>query len=221
MRRMFLLLFVLKILSSSPYVCFLLLVATCTFDEDGAKAAIIDIMQELILGARWEEMLGKLKAGNNVSSVCGNIFKNGEPTYSCRECSMDPTCVLCSSCFKKSTHRNHKYKMSTSYGGGCCDCGDPEAWKKDFCCEDHAAVEKPEVDNLITDEMKEICQVVFRAILAYCVTVLQVDSDANFPDIDSETNSVEDVYCTLLYNDETHTFDQVRKQLPRVFKDFF
>jgi E3 ubiquitin-protein ligase UBR2 len=100
--------------------------------------------------------------------------------------------------------------MSTSYGGGCCDCGDPEAWKKDFCCEDHAAVEKPELEGLITDEMKEICNVVFRAILAYCVSMLQVDSDANFPDIDSETNSVEDIYCTLLYNDETHTFDQVR-----------
>lgn len=100
--------------------------------------------------------------------------------------------------------------MSTSYGGGCCDCGDPEAWKKDFCCEDHEAVEKPEVDALITDEMKEICQVVFRAVLAYCVNMLQTDSDANFPDMDKETNSVEDVYCTLLYNDETHTFDQVK-----------
>lgn len=99
--------------------------------------------------------------------------------------------------------------MSTSYGGGCCDCGDPEAWKKDFCCEDHAAVEKPEVDALVTDEMKEVCHVVFRAVLAYCISMLQIDSDANFPEMDSETNSVEDVYCTLLYNDETHTFDQV------------
>jgi E3 ubiquitin-protein ligase UBR2 len=168
-------------------------------------------MQELILGARWEETMEKLKAGINVSSVCGAIFKNGEPTYSCRECSMDPTCVLCANCFKKSTHRTHKYKMSTSYGGGCCDCGDPEAWKKDFSCEDHAAVEKPEVDALITDDMKEICQVVFRAVLAYCINMLQIDSDASFPDMESETNSVEDIYCTLLYNDETHTFDQVIK----------
>ena len=102
--------------------------------------------------------------------------------------------------------------MSTSYGGGCCDCGDQEAWKKDYFCEDHAPVEKPEVDSLITDDMKDICEVVFRAVLTYCVTMLQVDSDANLPDIDSETNSVEDVYCTLLYNDETHTFDQVREK---------
>lgn len=200
--------FRLRLINAICPFCFL--VGTCSFDEDGAKVAIIDIMQELILGARWEETLTKLKAGNNVSSVCGSIFKNGVPTYSCRECSMDPTCVMCANCFKKSTHRTHKYKMSTSYGGGCCDCGDPEAWKKDFCCEDHAMVEKPEVDALITDEMKEVCHVVFRAVLAYCVSMLQIDSDANVPDIDNETNSIEDVYCTLLYNDETHTFDQVR-----------
>lgn len=193
-------------------------IGTCIFDDEGAKAAIIDIVQELILGARWQETMTKLKASNNVSSVCGNIFKNGEPTYSCRECSMDPTCVLCSSCFKKSTHRTHKYKMSTSYGGGCCDCGDSEAWKKDFSCEDHAAVEKPEVDGLITDEMKEICQIVFRAVLAYSVNMLQIDSDANFPDADSEINPVEDVYCTLLYNDETHIFDQVISTLTSTIK---
>jgi len=184
-------------------------VGSCTFDEEGAKAAIIDIMQELMLGARWEETLSKLKLGNNVSSVCGSIFKNGEPTYSCRECSMDPTCVLCSNCFKKSTHRSHKYKMSTSCGGGCCDCGDPEAWKKDYCCEDHVAVEKTEVDSLISEEGLEVARVVFKAVLSYCVNMLQIDSDASFPDADNETNPIEDVYCTLLYNDETHTFDQV------------
>lgn len=111
--------------------------------------------------------------------------------------------------------------MSTSYGGGCCDCGDPEAWKKDFSCEDHAVIENPESDTLITDEMKDICQVVFRAVLSYCVTCLQIDSDANFPDIDSETNSVEDIYCTLLYNDETHTFDQVKNDLAPHISNIF
>lgn len=193
-------------------------IGTCLFDVDGAKSAIIDIVQEIILGNRWEDTLTKLKDSNNVSSVCGNIFKNGEPTYSCRECSMDPTCVLCATCFKKSTHRNHKYKMSTSYGGGCCDCGDPEAWKKEYFCEDHAPVEKPEIDSLVTDETKEICGIVFRAILAYCVAQLQIDSDTNIPDIDSDTNNLEDVYCTLLYNDETHTFDQVINTLTSIVK---
>ncbi|CAG9802220.1 unnamed protein product [Chironomus riparius] len=190
----------------------------CTFDEDGAKTAIIDIVQEIILGNKWEDTLDKLKTGNNVSAVCGNIFKNGEPTYSCRECSVDPTCVLCASCFKKSSHRTHKYKMSTSFGGGVCDCGDREAWKKDYFCEDHAPAEPTEVDYLITDDIKEICRIVFHAILVYCVSMLQIDSDTSFPDIDSEKGQTEDMFCTLLYNDETHTFDQVINTLTSIVK---
>lgn len=108
--------------------------------------------------------------------------------------------------------------MSTSYGGGCCDCGDPEAWKKDYYCEDHAAIERPEVDSLITDEMKEICQVVFRAVLSYSINTLQIDSDSTFPDMDSKTDTLEDDFCTLLYNDETHTFDQVINTLTSIVK---
>jgi hypothetical protein len=110
---------------------------TCVFDEEAAKAAIIKVIEEFICCENSEELLNKLRAGNVASTVCGRVFKNGEPTYSCRECSIDPTCVLCATCFKKSSHRFHKYKMSTSGGSGCCDCGDKEAWKKDYCCEDH------------------------------------------------------------------------------------
>lgn len=51
---------------------------------------------------------------------------------------MDNTCVLCVECFKVSAHRHHKYKMGQSGGGGCCDCGDTEAWKRDPFCELHA-----------------------------------------------------------------------------------
>jgi hypothetical protein len=57
--------------------------------------------------------------------------------------------------------------------------------------------------------MKDVCRVVFRAILQYCVTQLQIDSDKTFPNIEEDANQVEDMYCTLLYNDEIHTFDQV------------
>lgn len=105
--------------SDSSNTFFSLFQGYCTFDEAGAKAAILDIIEEIIIGPRYQETLKKLREANNVSSICGNIFKNGEPTYSCRECSMDPTCVLCASCFKKSSHRLHKYRMSTSHGGGC------------------------------------------------------------------------------------------------------
>lgn len=107
------------------------------FKESQATKDIIDLNVEFMLGENPTTALEKLRLEGNTATVCGKVFKNGEPTYSCRECGVDPTCVLCVNCFKRSPHRFHKYKMSSSGGGGCCDCGDDEAWKRDHYCELH------------------------------------------------------------------------------------
>ncbi|TPP63670.1 E3 ubiquitin-protein ligase UBR2, partial [Fasciola gigantica] len=67
-------------------------------------------------------------------AICGHIFQPREPTYSCSDCAVDHTCVLCRSCFLNSIHVKHNYKMHTSSGGGYCDCGDTEAWRSGPCC---------------------------------------------------------------------------------------
>ena len=36
---------------------------------------------------------------------------------------------MCVSCFENGDHENHDYIMYKSSFGGCCDCGNPEAWK--------------------------------------------------------------------------------------------
>uniref|UniRef100_A0A8B9GGR5 E3 ubiquitin-protein ligase n=1 Tax=Amazona collaria TaxID=241587 RepID=A0A8B9GGR5_9PSIT len=79
----------------------------------------------------------KLEQANKPSHLCGRVFKVGEPTYSCRDCAVDPTCVLCMECFLGSIHREHRYRMTTSGGGGFCDCGDTEAWKEGPYCQKH------------------------------------------------------------------------------------
>jgi hypothetical protein len=40
---------------------------------------------------------------------CGKLFKMGEPTYSCKDCGVDLTCVLCVECFKNSAHKDHRF----------------------------------------------------------------------------------------------------------------
>ncbi|XP_058811002.1 E3 ubiquitin-protein ligase UBR1 isoform X2 [Topomyia yanbarensis] len=186
-------------------------------DEQNIKHNTIELFEKFICGDNSQLFLERLKLEDNVASICGRVFKIGEPTYSCRECSMDPTCVLCSTCFKKSSHRLHKYKMCTSGGGGCCDCGDNEAWKRDPFCEEHKATVTNVSDlSIITDKVKRCSEIVFKGILQYCTKTLQIQSDsslANFGGIDEE-----DVYCTILYNDETHTFDQVIQTLTSIVK---
>ncbi|KAJ8911051.1 hypothetical protein NQ315_004698 [Exocentrus adspersus] len=133
---------------------------------------------------------------------------------------MDKTCVLCVECFKNSEHRHHKYKMGTSCGGGCCDCGDVEAWKKDPFCKVHMVgitEEKPKKG--LPEDLVERTRIVFNAVLWYAYRLLNTEqisdirlggSSDNFFDIDT--------YCTILYNDEIHTFEQVINTLARVLK---
>uniref|UniRef100_A0A663LTV5 E3 ubiquitin-protein ligase n=1 Tax=Athene cunicularia TaxID=194338 RepID=A0A663LTV5_ATHCN len=123
----------------------------------------------------------KLEQANKPSHLCGRVFKVGEPTYSCRDCAVDPTCVLCMECFLGSIHREHRYRMTTSGGGGFCDCGDTEAWKEGPYCQKH------ELNTSETAEEEVI------TIEASCFKTL--------------TKS--DTYYCMLFNDEVHTYEQV------------
>ncbi|KAI9485312.1 MAG: hypothetical protein EXX96DRAFT_592502 [Benjaminiella poitrasii] len=78
----------------------------------------------------WESQRGK---------QCGHLFKKGESVYRCRNCGLDDTCVMCSKCFHSTNHDGHDVKIWISRGaGGCCDCGDPEAWKIPLECSIHS-----------------------------------------------------------------------------------
>lgn len=72
---------------------------------------------------------------------CGHVFAKGEAIWRCRDCSLDETCVQCAPCFQASIHNaeNHDVVFSVcASSGGCCDCGDEEAWVKDVGCSYHS-----------------------------------------------------------------------------------
>ncbi|KAL1925009.1 uncharacterized protein VTP21DRAFT_4663 [Calcarisporiella thermophila] len=82
--------------------------------------------------------------------ACGHVFRRGEPVYRCRNCALDDTCVLCSRCFYASDHSGHDTVISINSGtGGCCDCGDPEAWKIPMHCPYHSS--DPDASNSSDD----------------------------------------------------------------------
>ncbi|XP_023176717.1 E3 ubiquitin-protein ligase UBR1 isoform X3 [Drosophila hydei] len=189
----------------------------CMFKEELANEEIINKLVEFMLGDNPKTALEKLRLEGNTATVCGKVFKNGEPTYSCRECGVDPTCVLCVNCFKRSAHRFHRYKMSSSGGGGCCDCGDDEAWKRDQYCELHLANRKnPLESKIITSAVLERVEICFSAILAFCVNYLEIEPNASLQCLDGELDGTN--FCTVLYNDESHTFDQVINTLTKIAK---
>lgn len=201
-----------------------------SFNEQKAEQILFNTLEEFICSGNSIEVLRGLTQQNYPPSVCGRVFKMGEPTYNCRECGMDSTCVLCVDCFKRSSHKNHKYKMGTSYGGGCCDCGDVEAWKQDAYCQTHKlGLEKKHIDqNFLTDDMERRAHLIFQYVLRYARALLtledppmlpsELDSDETLDDLYSLYRNQEDSFCTVLYNDETHTFDQVITTLNKFIK---
>ncbi|KAI6020986.1 hypothetical protein BKA83DRAFT_4293656 [Pisolithus microcarpus] len=76
---------------------------------------------------------------------CGHIFTKGESCFRCKDCALDESCVLCSRCFRASNHENHNVSFFIAQqSGGCCDCGDPEAWRRSLQCPYHPVLQDAE-----------------------------------------------------------------------------
>uniref|UniRef100_A0A8C1UEU4 E3 ubiquitin-protein ligase n=1 Tax=Cyprinus carpio TaxID=7962 RepID=A0A8C1UEU4_CYPCA len=153
--------------------------------------------------------LAKLEQNNQPSQLCGHVFKVGEPTYSCRECAADPTCVLCMQCFLGSVHKEHRYRMTTSGGGGFCDCGDTEAWKKGPYCQKHEP-------NISDSSQKGVhfnpsgSSVMHAIAFVYCMLAYWEKCNLHiylFIYFFSRVRG--DTYYCMLFNDEVHTYEQV------------
>ncbi|XP_057197580.1 E3 ubiquitin-protein ligase UBR2 isoform X2 [Triplophysa rosa] len=169
-------------------------------------------MEWYLCGEEPTTGLAKLEQSNQPSQLCGHVFKVGEPTYSCRDCAADPTCVLCMQCFLGSVHKEHRYRMTTSGGGGFCDCGDTEAWKKGPYCQKHEpnisdSSQRDPLANL-SDEMIARTYNVFSIILKYAVDILTWDKEDELPEGLEPPVRGHSYYC-MLFNDEVHTYEQV------------
>lgn len=97
-----------------------------------------DMMSTALLTSSWPSPgLPSLKqqVGEAAKSgVCGRLWKRDQLAYKCRTCERDPSCVICVPCFRNGNHEGHDYAM-LRVSGGCCDCGDDQAWHPDgFCC---------------------------------------------------------------------------------------
>jgi len=69
--------------------------------------------------------------------VCQHPFRRNDIVWVCRTCQSDETCVLCHACYKASNHEGHDVAFYHAQAGGCCDCGDPDAWDPEGFCPHH------------------------------------------------------------------------------------
>ena len=105
------------------------------------------------------------------SSRCGKVFDEGDLCFNCRDCQADPTCVFCVSCFQKSDHEGHDVTFHFAGAGGCCDCGDPEAWKPENFCSDHRcdSSETTSLPDTVRDQVEALAEFLIDRI-TLCLT---------------------------------------------------
>ncbi|XP_068608567.1 E3 ubiquitin-protein ligase UBR1 [Brachionichthys hirsutus] len=186
-------------------------------EEELTQNRLLYPLECFLFGEDPLEGLEKLKQGSTSSQLCGHVFKEGETVYSCRDCAIDPTCVMCMDCFQDSVHKSHRYKMHTSSGGGFCDCGDVEAWKIGPCCSKH---DPGAAASMVTDECllePELCgraEKLFRGLLHYVTEFLAWEESLELP-AELQPRTKDNAYYCVLYNDEHHSYDHVIYTLQR------
>jgi hypothetical protein len=71
------------------------------------------------------------------SSRCSNAWQGDHMAYRCRTCGLSDSSCMCVECFDPEEHEGHDFRLYSSPSGGCCDCGDPLAWKTSGFCKRH------------------------------------------------------------------------------------
>ncbi|CEL59965.1 E3 ubiquitin-protein ligase UBR1 [Rhizoctonia solani AG-1 IB] len=163
---------------------------------------------------------------------CGHIFKRGESCFRCRDCGLDDSTVMCARCFHATDHTSHNISFSvTQHPGGCCDCGDPEAWSVPLNCPRHPPAPTPPTtqpythfppkprDRPRTNVPPELRDSLARTIgyaLDFLLDTLDFSPDEATPPTEADLGrhptadpTPTDRFSVILWNDEKHSFDEV------------
>ncbi|KAK3163882.1 hypothetical protein QOZ80_1AG0009690 [Eleusine coracana subsp. coracana] len=120
-----------------------------TSKKDASSSSSGDAYIESLSWLQWlmfnhepEAMLEDLEhSSEGERAVCGSVWGQNDLAYRCRTCENDPTCAICVPCFQNGDHKDHDYSIMYT-GGGCCDCGDATAWKREGFCSKHKGAEQ-------------------------------------------------------------------------------
>jgi len=95
-----------------------------------------EIMQQS-LDTAIQFMFNGHTPGECCSTVCGQTWGPGAIAYRCADCQTTPNSCICVDCFKEGNHEGHDFHLYTSAYGGCCDCGELNAWNPQGFCPKH------------------------------------------------------------------------------------
>ncbi|CAM6028185.1 unnamed protein product [Sphagnum balticum] len=83
----------------------------------------------------FQDLLDYLKSSGH--SQCTTVWTKDSVAYRCRTCQVNDASAICERCYHQGDHQWHDFVMYNSDSGGCCDCGDKDAWKEEGFCTTH------------------------------------------------------------------------------------
>ncbi|KAL2641840.1 hypothetical protein R1flu_009427 [Riccia fluitans] len=102
---------------------------------EAARWGLDEIERSMSGGELFASYLDNFRASGQAQ--CTTVWTRTAMAYRCRTCQVNDSSAICVSCFQAGDHRHHDYVMYNSDSGGCCDCGDPAAWKEEGFCSAH------------------------------------------------------------------------------------
>eukprot|EP01041_Mallomonas_annulata_P004635 gene4635-9199_t len=123
----------------------------------------------------------------------------------------DETCVLCNDCYQLSRHDGHEVYFYHSQAGGCCDCGDPDAWDSNGFCTKHGKVLSDPLNSIPRDIYfigEILLQTIIQHIIDYAVQFTHKCNIDNFtPNEQDLSNNVE--FSLLVQHDDIHSVQDI------------
>ena len=105
---------------------------------------------------------------------CTTTWSGDHVAYRCNTCGIWPSSCMCVECFDRSQHEGHDFRMYSSASGGCCDCGDPAAWKREGFCKRHQLAAARAIDPVaVLGESKLAAETVIGTVVALLVPLWQ------------------------------------------------
>ncbi|GME84648.1 unnamed protein product [Ambrosiozyma monospora] len=96
--------------------------------------------------------------------ICAHEITGSELVYNCYDCSVDPTCCMCSYCFNREDHKDHNVSVHNSSGSAICDCGDESSWRVHLNCKANSKVGEYDVLDLPEELRNNIDAVITTAV---------------------------------------------------------
>eukprot|EP00106_Octopus_bimaculoides_P013402 XP_014780844.1 PREDICTED: E3 ubiquitin-protein ligase UBR2-like [Octopus bimaculoides] len=185
-------------------------------EERLSHKLIFHPLETFLCGGDPETEFKQLKEKDAPSQICGHVFKHGEPSYSCRDCANDLTCVLCINCFQQSVHKKHRYRVSFSNIADLNEVGKIcSSANLDFILlAIHIACRFDRLASL-PDELIARASDLFISVLQYSIDMMTWETYDSLPFDLRPDGEPDDLFVTILFNDELHTFDQVINTLQK------